>query len=363
MGQYKTWYTFPVLLSIFFYYWPECLIMIMPVPLDNWLLQKIWPPHSNPNDPDYWAADPILAEVLPTKINELKDIIHPKGYPVVVENYVDALDFHSVIKPALLEANRGKQIRVLDFGLKTALNESHMSNCAAGGPFQEDPVYINFEEFISNMEDMDDLYAGFETITPVETVNELLGGFDFTKLVPGYKQNNLFFANFRRTLLSAGFHCAPIDSIAIQLVGKKTWFLASPEQLARLISIPLPTFFGVGLNDDDLIDQIKEFKIVQAGPGDALYFGPNWCHAVITHQGPNIMFNLRYDAWKKFKKGPLSLLLKVIFRTFTRTFGANPQENTETQGPIYKTLTQMFDDCGPSNRLEELVARFAKDDL
>jgi len=336
--------------------------MIAPVPVDDWLLQKIWPPMSNPNGADYWAADPMLSEVLPTNITQLSDIFHPKGYPVVVENYVDAPDFPS-LAARLLKENRGKKIRVLNFGMKTALNESHMSNCASGGPFAEEPVMMNFEDFIQNMEDMDDLYAGFETITDIEVVNDLLGGTDFRELVPNYKQNNLFFANFRRTLLSAGFHCAPIDSLAIQITGKKTWFLASPEQLAALTNIPLPTFFPIGLNDDDLLDQVKEFRIVTAGPGDALYFGPNWCHAVITHQGPNIMFNMRYDAKHKVKGGPLSLLAKIIFRSLTRTFGKNPQDNSETQGPIYQRITKMFENCGRSNRLEELVSRFASNDV
>lgn len=344
----------PIFLAILGYYAPAWLLMIAPIPLDDWILRKMYPKNSNGHDPNYWAMDPFLTELQHKNISSLEEIFHPQGYPILSRNYVEKFDIEPLLE-RLLEANNGKKLRVFNFTEKLGTN--HISAC---GGLPKKMENMNFEDFAGNLEGMKNLYAGFESLTDIQVINELFGhGVDFSKLHPGYKQNNIFFSNFQETLMSAGMHCSPIDSLAVQLVGKKTWLLASPEQLSKLPSIPLPTFFPVGLNDDQTIDAVKHFIVVKAGPGDALYFGPNWCHAVISHEGPNVMFNLRYFAREKVLASPLGLLLKVLFRKMTRTFGGNPQDNSIAQGPIYETVNNLYENCGKSNRLEQIVDYFA----
>merc|ERR1712113_151321 len=81
--------------------------------------------------------------------------------------------------------------------------------------------------------------------------SDLWAGFPILE-VGDYKQNSLFASNFPEDVISATFHCAPIDSISLQLIGTKTWFFVSPEELARVQSTPMPTFFPFPMTDEEL---------------------------------------------------------------------------------------------------------------
>jgi len=327
--------------------------MFIPKPYDAQVLNLLFDLTAT-NDPNSWAPAPLLTYVEHTPINNITEIVDPNGLPILVRNYVDPPS-EKFILDTLIEKNKGRPIRVLDWRNRT---ENHISPACGGVP--KNKITMNFEEYAAKLESVRNLYAGFEKLTDAEVVSKFLG-FQMEDIIPGqYKQNNLFLSNFDRTLMSAGLHCAPIDSVAIQLVGKKTWLLASPDQLAEVKAIPMPTFFPLSMTDDELFTKFSEFRVVEAGPGDALYFGPNWCHAVITHEGTNVMFNARFNARQKFLDGNKWNLLRLIFRKWTRDFAGNPQDNVETQGPLYDTINNQFEDCKTSNRLEEIVKKFTK---
>jgi hypothetical protein len=191
------------------------------------------------------------------------------------------------------------------------------------------------------------LYAGFEAITDPQTVNDMTG-LDVETL-GDYKQNNLFTSNFPHEILTASTHCAPIDSFTLQLIGTKTWFFVSPEDLAGVDSIPMPTSFPLPITDDDFISKVKNIYVLRQEPGDVMYFGPHWCHAVSTSKGPNLMMNMRYKNLPKVIGGPIKLTVKLLIRRFLsdRGNGLNPQDNKLLYPGIYDALNKWFEGgCG-----------------
>ncbi|KAH8054292.1 hypothetical protein JL722_9026 [Aureococcus anophagefferens] len=204
----------------------------------------------------------------------------------------------------LSEKNKGKQMRMLNFEKYT---DPHFSISCVKGLDEGSPYY-----------------AGFEAITDTEDVEKVLGIKSDQMGGRDYKMNNLFTSNFQNDTASAGLHCAPIDSLSIQLLLKK----------------------------------VKHVHVVKQEPGDAIYFGPNWCHSVWTDAGPNVMFNLRYQSPKLLKGGPKYLFFKALFRGIKHgfKFGKNPQDNRVIFGDIYEYLNHYFTECGPSKSAEKLFA-------
>lgn len=175
-----------------------------------------------------------------------------------------------------------------------------------------------------------------------------------------YKQNNLFTSNFPHEIFTASMHCAPIDSLALQLIGTKTWIFASPEELNKIPAIPMPTSFFLPMTDDEVLSKMSTLHVVKQGPGDALYFGPHWCHAVSTAKGPNLMLNMRYFAKKKIFAGPWELTAKILFRLYisVRGTGLNPQDNHLLYPVIYDDLMHYFQNkCGFSHSFDTLYKK------
>ena len=142
----------------------------------------------------------------------------------------------------------------------------------------------------------------------------------------------------------------------VQLVGTKTWYFVSPDDLADIPSTPMPTFFAFPHTDDELLGKIRHVHVVKQEPGDVLTFGPTWCHAVWTDPGPNVMFNMRYNALDKVKKLPKYLVFKVLARILKNKFGSlrarsgiNPQDNKANYGRLYSDLVSYYEDCGRSD--------------
>lgn len=345
----------PIFVALLLRVSPEWVIMMMPVPLDDMLFQVLFPAQSNAHDPNYWAMNPLLTELVPSNISSLEDIFHPQGYPTLVRGFTKAYEPQPLLE-RLLEENRGKDMKVFNYSEAVRRGYNHISAC---GGFPTKELFMKFEDMAENMDTVKDLFVVSEAIMNISFVSDLMGGVDLTSIHPEYNRNNFFFGNINKTVVTVGIHCAPTDSLSVQLTGRKVWFFISPEQFAKMRNMPIPVYMPMGYNDDQIIDFLKHFIVVKAGPGDILSFGPNWCHTVITYEGPNVMFNMRYMAKKKLKSGPLSLLLKLLFRKATRTFGDTQNNNHHSQGPIYNRLSNTFDNCGRSNRLEELVARFS----
>jgi hypothetical protein len=60
--------------------------------------------------------------------------------------------------------------KVLDWSGKGKYN--HISSC---GGVPKNKITMNFEEYASKLEDVKNLYAGFETLTDQEVVSDFLG--------------------------------------------------------------------------------------------------------------------------------------------------------------------------------------------
>jgi hypothetical protein len=297
---------------------------------------------------------PFFSRVIPTDLtmDTLGEIFNPLGYPVHVKNVMN-VDQDKVIG-LMAERNKGRDMRMISFENWTT---PHLSpSCAA----LKSSVIASFDDYAKShlFSDVADnhsyLYAGFESITDRETIEEFTGL--NLKSLGDYRQNNLFTSNFPHEILTAALHCAPIDSLTLQLLGTKTWYFVSPEDLAKIQNTPMPTAFNLPMTDDELLAAISNVHVVKAGPGDAVYFGPHWCHAVSTSAGPNLMMNMRYNNIPLVKKGPLSLTAKLMIRMATRKMAGLPQDNTHLFPVLYDDLNQYFDNCGESEGMKKLVA-------
>lgn len=345
-----------LLSSLLMFNYIDFVLVLLPKYADAYLLRAIYS-RDKTNGVDE-VRMPFVTRLIPQNITQdnVEDLLNPSGFPLHVKNFVSP--DHDKLVTMLTESNKGKDMRMLDYSAAAGRTGNHFSpSCTHGGlntqnvPFDEFSTNHLFPEKASNHSW---LYAGFEAITDPTTIRDILG-VEIEEL-GDYRQNNLFTSNFPEEILSAAMHCAPIDSLTFQLIGTKTWYLVSPEDLAALKSIPMPTAFNLPMTDDELLSKIKNIHIVKQGPGDAFYFGPHWCHAVSTEAGPNIMFNMRYNAREKLKKyAPTSLLLKLMYRHFTRAIGKNPQDNAVNNYPlIFEDLNSWFSDCGPSEAFDKL---------
>jgi hypothetical protein len=265
---------------------PDYVAVVLPKYVDAYFVRAMY---SRDKQNTGVTHMPMISRVLPKKVDQIKDIFDPSGYPVHIKNAIN-VDQGSLME-ILSKGNAGKKMRMISFENWT---EPHFSpSCAQ----MNIPQMIEFDSYakahlFTNVSDQHThLYAGFESITDPALLTDILG-FDVTSLYE-YRQNNLFTSNFAKELLSAPMHCAPIDSLTFQLVGTKTWYFVSPDDLASLPSVPMPTCFNMPMTDDELLSRIKNIHIIKQGPGDAVYFGPHWCHAVSTEAGPNVMFNMR----------------------------------------------------------------------
>ena len=300
---------------------------------------------------------PFFTSIISSDISveNIRDMFDPHGYPVLVKNF-SVIDQDHIVN-LMTEGNKGKKMRMLSY---EGHNEPHISPSCSLYRTAETVAFDDYSKdylFANVSHNHSPLYAGFETITDPKLIQDITG-VDFTVL-GDYKQNNLFASNFDREIFTASLHCAPIDSFSLQLVGTKTWFFVSPHDLANIPSVPLPTSFNLPMTDDQLLSKIKNIYVVKQEPGDALYFGPHWCHAVSTAKGPNIMFNMRYFVFEKLKNNPLHLFIKIVIRKFNRVLGENPQDNLQQFPIIFSDLNSYYNGlCGPSKALNDMLKKF-----
>lgn len=295
---------------------------------------------------------PRVTSIIPSKItmDNLDQVLKTDGYPILIKNIMKT-DQDKIVE-TMIKGNGGRTMRMFDFEnweiphFSSSCAPLKMSKVGAFDDYAANHLYKNASHNHST------LYAGFESITDAETIN-LITGLNIEKL-GDYRLNNLFTSNFDREILTAPLHCAPIDSISLQLVGSKTWFFVSPEELASIQSVPMPTSFNLPLTDDQLLSKLKNIYAIKQGPGDLIYFGPHWCHVVSTSAGPNLMLNMRYNALEKIKKGPSTLLFKLLIRRALRPFSGRPQDNALAFPLLYDDLNGYYEDCGVSESFNSI---------
>ena len=335
---------------------PDILITLAPKHVDFYLLNLLHPSKKGKNMGI--TREPMISTILPTEgitKDNLQDIFHPDGFPTLVKNVLST-DQDKIVNE-MTKRNKGRDMRMLSFENHSIPHFSPSCDTRTYGFSKSFDDYSTNHLFSNVADNHSYFYAGFEAITDAETVNDITGL--NVETLGNYKQNNLFTSNFPHEILTATLHCAPIDSFTLQLIGTKTWFFVSPEDLARINSIPMPTSFNLPLTDDELISSFQNIYVLRQEPGDVMYFGPHWCHAVTTAKGPNLMMNMRYFTFDKIKKGPIKLTLKIIIRRFLsdRGQGKNPQDNKALYPDIYDALSNWFDDCGESTYFNALYKR------
>lgn len=334
----------------------DIIITLAPKNLDFFIVEKMFSRHAKNTGV---TREPMVSTILPTEgitKDNLQDVFHQSGFPTLVKGVLKT-DQDKIVTE-MTKRNKGRDMRMLTY--ETWKSPHFSPSCGA----LESSITKSFDEYSTShlFTDVADnhsfYYAGFEAITDAQTVNDMTG-LDVESL-GDYKQNNLFTSNFPHEILTATTHCAPIDSFTLQLIGTKTWFFVSPEDLAKVNAIPMPTSFPLPITDDDFISKVNNIYVLRQEPGDVMYFGPHWCHAVSTSKGPNLMMNMRYFSLPKLSKGPVKLFLKMMIRRFLspRGAGKNPQENKALYPGIYDALSLWYnEDCGESEWFKKLHAR------
>mmetsp|Transcript_5221 Transcript_5221/g.8604 ORF Transcript_5221/g.8604 Transcript_5221/m.8604 type:complete len:362 (+) Transcript_5221:54-1139(+) len=334
----------------------DIIITLAPRHVDFYLLNMMFPDRMAKNTGV--TREPMVSIIQPTEgitKDNIQDVIHKDGFPTLVKGVLSP-DQDKIVGH-MIERNKGKNLRMLNFEDHTHAHFSSSCGRMEMATTKSFDDYSSSHLLSSKADNHSYLYAGFEAITEAQTVNDITG-LDVESL-GDYKQNNLFTSNFPHEVFTATTHCAPIDSLTMQLIGTKTWYFVAPEELADIPSIPMPTAFALPITDDELISKVKNIYVLRQEPGDVMYFGPHWCHAVSTAPGPNLMMNMRYKTLSKILNGPLKLAAKILMRTFVsnRGNGLNPQDNKSLYPGIYNALNNWFEDCGESTWFTALHRR------
>jgi len=337
----------------------DVILVLLPKYVDALFFHILYSAKRSQKNANKPIREPIVSKVpyYHEPLDDLNNIFDKDGYPRLVKEF--AVVDHDKTVEFLYKRNKGRHMRMLDFGADVL---DHFSpSCSRGFSVPRETAFDEYAEnhlFSNKSSNHSGLYAGFESITDSDDVQKLLGR-DLRNLGNGdYKQNNLFTSNFDKDLMSATLHCAPLDSVSIQLFGTKTWFFVGPQDLNNFQNVPFPTAFNVPMTDDELLSKIRNVHVAVQRPGDLVYFGPNWCHAVFTSKGPNLMFNLRYLTKEKLLRTlPFKQIFKSFFRKLTRSFAMVPQDNLVKFPYIYHDISNWMTDCGPSDALNRLIAK------
>merc|ERR1719436_1745771 len=121
--------------------------------------------------------------------------------------------------------------------------------------------------------------------------------------------DHAFLSNTKQFLTTAFLHANPMTtSMAIQYVGKKTWFFIraadflSDDGFGAVPSAPLMVSKHAPKRST------MDVFLYTSEPGDILFFPPNYAHLVVTHSGPNIMVNYRKFHILNFLQNPNNYL-------------------------------------------------------
>ncbi len=345
--------------------YPDFVIVALPKYYDAYFMRALYP---RDRKNEGVTSLPVLTRLIPTPMSDhvIQDCLaNKRGTPVLVKRFVDVnvTRDRDAIVSKLEKANAGKSIRLIDF---SQWKIPHFSPSCSKRELT-DLEELDFDEYARRhmlgdaANNHTFLYAGFESITGADEVEDITG-YNWREKTGEYKQNNLFISNFPYEILTAPLHAAPIDSFSVQLFGTKTWYFVSADEMASIPNIPMPTCFNLPMTDDELISKFKNVIVIKQEPGDLIYFGPNWGHVVSTAAGPNLMFNIRINALSKVRSGPKSLLLKLGLRYRTRPLSGRPQDNAAIFPLIYDDLNNYYPDCGHSEAFAKLEAIVKADD-
>ena len=136
-------------------------------------------------------------------------------------------------------------------------------------------------------------HVSFANLTNRDTIKKM---WDLMKLPFQLEQTvfeHAFISNLISDQITAGFHANPItDSMAVQLVGKKTWLFLPSDTYLRLMR---STFAGSALLPKQAppLGSHPEVYVITTQPGDVMFFPESWGHAVYTYEGPNLLMNYR----------------------------------------------------------------------
>jgi hypothetical protein len=367
--------------------------MALPVPLDDYALHVIYKynlhDRNAPLD-DPRTTMPTIVKVAPTEITGLDDLFTPTGAPTFARGFVTPPPLREMLEG--LAARNGNRSSL--FTRYSDLEDRYSYSCVqspvvdanqreSNRPF----LHVAFDEYVREgllgaKASLQNLWHGMEgpqhkhTLTTKEALEEVL---DSTGIATNlstlgtFGVLTTFLANLEQDKMIAPMHCAgESDSLIIQLAGAKTWYFTTPQQLGTLPAIPCPVFLHLPMTDDELLERSGDTVYqITTMPGDVMVFGPGQCHAVITHAGPNVMFNIRYDAPEKLAAeadwytDPLTwanVKLKYDIRTATRQKSWNAKTGGRTaMGPLYGSLGNgIYHDCGPSAKVRYMVEEATK---
>ena len=184
-------------------------------------------------------------------------------------------------------------------------------------------------------------YLSFEPFLIEEEIYELIGKEIGSKT---HKDSN-FIGNFKETIVTANTHGAPLGmSWAVQIQGKKTWFLWHPDVAYAMNGDWFARTVFPGGGSEAKLFSYPTYKVV-VNPGEVLTFPPHWMHTVITHAGPNILLNLRTTMGRNWMPSFFVAARNVLIVPFLALFtkGAAHAHNCDSLRQI---------------RLEDLKAAF-----
>jgi len=349
-------FIFPVFFSWMTNDW-QAIFYLTPTFIDNWHFRTFVENTGKTNDLENPPPEmelsflgPSLTDKTPAEIVETSVY----GYPTLLKGYSNPAPFErlmTLMKNATL-------IDDVDVASVSDSDLDHLSsNCKKEWSHKQMSLY----EMIDIMENEDrSVYTGFQSPFENEEMNEMLGFNDMSEYVyiPRFYAYSFFFAKLAHAQMTAGIHCAPVESAAFQVMGKKTWLFWEPHHFAK--NVPHMTFqgwFTKEQTDDELQAKLGRAFVMETEPGDYLYFGSGWCHAVLSEEGYGLLFTIRYFPDRfKFTKLPWSFLFQFFARRWFRGLMNRSRDCHEVYGTMCKYFTDGGNmDCGKSTSFYKTV--------
>jgi len=337
---------------------PLAVFYLTPVMVDNWHYRNLVQDPHRGNDPNYWAKEMKLSFIAPSTTNlspaEVTEEAKYPGFPILQKNYSNPASPEKVWE-LMLNSNLIKDVDL------AKMAKGHIDHLSLNCKRDWNHTSCSLLEAMDLMENTDDnLYIGFQQPFTDEDMAKILGYKELSDFIhlPRYWGHSFFLHRLYHKALTAGVHCAPIDSVAFQVQGKKTWLLWEPYHFARNVPfLAFEGFFTKEQTDDDLMDKLGSAYVVETEPGDVLHFGSGWCHSVLSEEGDSVLFTLRYmPLWKNFFRLPYAFSLTKAARTMIRGKDPRARECTALYGPMCDYFTEGGAmECGRSNRFTQLV--------
>mmetsp|Transcript_92934 Transcript_92934/g.200971 ORF Transcript_92934/g.200971 Transcript_92934/m.200971 type:complete len:385 (+) Transcript_92934:44-1198(+) len=183
--------------------------------------------------------------------------------------------------------------------------------------------------------------AAFANLTNKETINMVWDSLNLPFSITSTWFEHSFISNLDQDSITAPFHANGLtDSMAYQVMGKKTWVFLPPPTWVDLMQ-GTAAAAALFVKRSPPAGSKPEAYVVTTEPGDVLFFPNCWGHSVYTYAGPNLLLNFRKVVPSNFLRHP-EIYFSVIFEHFvTKSHDLNVANTNQKVDDEVKQLSRI----------------------